>query len=613
MKKTNNSIRCSIITCVLTTGFAIASATSIAAEPPSDYNSNLSLIQSASPRNTNHDSSPWRNTPQRDLELSNHLGPRTDYLGLIGGNSEQAFPDEGGGQFRISCEFSHFSYDDPIVNPGQPGASHLHMYWGNTDVNAFSTYESLINSGSSTCNGQEINRSAYWAPAMFDGNGNVRIPMRIIVYYKGYGLAKGRSEAYPPGAAIIAKPDLHTIPADQGGVLAGDSEKTYQCSDQFRGTRSPQSNTIPNCTGTRAFLDVLEMHVKFPNCWNRQDASNPANWSTSRAGVWYYSECQDWATTPNIEYIIQYPLDEGESTEGWHLASDVDRDTLKLTKAPGSTAHGDWWGGWREDVNQTFLDECVNLDNQGRPSGCGMGYLSDNGPDGKNPLPGPALKFRPQYDTDFDQYGNSTSQNAYSVPASTVFEQLCVTDRRLDSPEEAAWCVPNGYGSTDLEAPSNPTAPENPISNDLGTGLRATYFDDPYFQQAVVNRVDNLINHPSFSKRKAKRLGLTDNTTFSAEWNGYLVSNTDGPTTIWTESDDGVRVYVNGILVIDNWTYHTKTRDEAVVELSAGKPAAIAVQYYQAYGESVIRLGWQRPGRQDRIIHKSFLYPAYLD
>ncbi len=71
-------------------------------------------------------------------------------------------------------------------------------------------------------------------PAMFDGGGNVRIPMRVIVYHKGYSNALGRSQVYPPTAAIIARENLHTVPGSEGGV---EPEDAYQCSDQFRGSR----------------------------------------------------------------------------------------------------------------------------------------------------------------------------------------------------------------------------------------------------------------------------------------------------------------------------------------------------------------------------------------
>ncbi len=87
--------------------------------------------------------------------------------------------------------------------------------------------------------------------------------MRAIVYYKGYNNALGRSQPYPPGAAIIAMTNLHTVPASEGGVAVEDA---YQCADQFRNGRSPQSNVMPVCPGGDVFMRTIELHVKFPNC-----------------------------------------------------------------------------------------------------------------------------------------------------------------------------------------------------------------------------------------------------------------------------------------------------------------------------------------------------------
>ena len=53
------------------------------------------------------------------------------------------------GAFRVPCAVSHFSFNDPIVHPGKPGASHLHMFFGNTGTDANSTVDSILNSGNS--------------------------------------------------------------------------------------------------------------------------------------------------------------------------------------------------------------------------------------------------------------------------------------------------------------------------------------------------------------------------------------------------------------------------------------------------------------------------------
>jgi hypothetical protein len=396
------------------------------------YQNNLKKIRASTVRNTNLDNSPYRQVPMADIPIDALLGPREDYIrgddgvvpGLPGGNPEPGFPTQGAGTFRISCEFSHFAYDDPLIHPNKPGASHLHMFWGNTDVNAYSTYDKLFNSGSSTCNGMELNRTGYWAPAMFDAKGNVRIPERIIVYYKGYGLANGAAEVFPPRAAMVVNDKVHR--SEVGGAIG---EPSFLCSDQYRGNRREPSATIPDCKESLPWRRTLEMHVKFPNCWNRKDPADISNWELAKQGGWFFSDCQASATVPNIEYIIAYPLEEGENTEGWYLSSDVNADTRQRNTVGGTTIHSDWWGGWHPQINKQFIDNCVNL-KKNVDHGCGFGYLTDGGPDDNKPLPGPALKYRQQY------------AGPIKVPAASLFRQLCNSTTALDTPERAAYCDP---------------------------------------------------------------------------------------------------------------------------------------------------------------------------
>ncbi len=399
-----------------------------------DYTSNLAMIKSLSVRNTNHDGSAFAKTPSADLNPSDHYGPRSEYLGNPAGNSEHAFPIASGGQFRTACEFSHFGYDDPLIYPGQPGASHLHMFFGNTDVNAFSTYDTLINSGSSTCNGQELNRTGYWVPAMFDDKGNVRVPERVVVYYKGEGQTRGRAQLYPEGAAMIAQQDLNAIEPGAGGTKG---KYTYVCSDNFSAQLGEQSLTMLGCDGNRWTNDpnhwsVLEVNVKFPTCWNGKDPSNIDNFGLAD-GAWYGAYCRGEynINLPNLEYFVNYRVDPGENTANWFLSSDIDPTSFGTAGgSKGASIHGDWWGGWHKETNQAFLDNCVNYAS-GQASGCGFGYLTDGGPDGFAPYDGPALKLRPNY------------EGPRKIPAAELFNQLCPNSgRSFSRTEDAAYCVP---------------------------------------------------------------------------------------------------------------------------------------------------------------------------
>ena len=59
-----------------------------------------------------------------------------------------------------------------------------------------------------------------------------------------------------------------------------------------------------------------------------------------------------------------------------------------------------------------------------------------------------------------------------------------------------------------------------------------------------------------------------------------------------TVSDDGVRVYVDDELIIDNWTHHAATTDARTVRLSGEH--RVTVRYCQDGGGSAFSLDWFR-------------------
>jgi hypothetical protein len=64
-----------------------------------------------------------------------------------------------------------------------------------------------------------------------------------------------------------------------------------------------------------------------------------------------------------------------------------------------------------------------------------------------------------------------------------------------------------------------------------------------------------------------------------------------------TVSDDGIRVYVGGQLVIDNWTDHAPTiNTSGAITFAANAKADIVVEFYERGGGAVSRLQWKAPG-----------------
>jgi len=92
--------------------------------------------------------------------------------------------------------------------------------------------------------------------------------------------------------------------------------------------------------------------------------------------------------------------------------------------------------------------------------------------------------------------------------------------------------------------------------------------------------------------------GIIDPDTFSATWEGYFSFN-KGNYRFTAHSDDGVRVYVDGQLVTENWTDHSATTVKGDIALSAGEHL-VKVEYYENGGQAVAKLSW-REVPQDKL------------
>jgi PA14 domain len=89
---------------------------------------------------------------------------------------------------------------------------------------------------------------------------------------------------------------------------------------------------------------------------------------------------------------------------------------------------------------------------------------------------------------------------------------------------------------------------------------------------------------------------------FAARWTGRLDPPTTGTYRLTTVSDDGIRLWLDGKLLIENWTDHAATEDHATVDLVGGRPADLKVDYYQGGGGATARLKWTRPDGVTEVV-----------
>ncbi len=132
-----------------------------------------------------------------------------------------------------------------------------------------------------------------------------------------------------------------------------------------------------------------------------------------------------------------------------------------------------------------------------------------------------------------------------------------------------------------------------------GVGVQARYFEGIDLSGApVLTRIEDSIDHGWGSDEIVP--GLSD--SVSAQWTANLKAPFTETYQLITTSDDGVRLWLDGRLMIDNWTNHGSTDDVATVDLIAGQVYLLQMDWYESGGSAVARLSWQSPSIDRQII-----------
>lgn len=139
-----------------------------------------------------------------------------------------------------------------------------------------------------------------------------------------------------------------------------------------------------------------------------------------------------------------------------------------------------------------------------------------------------------------------------------------------------------------------------------GTGLLATYFDNVDFTGPSVTRTDGPV---SFSWGAGAPLAGIAADTFSVRWTGEVDAPAAGSYTFYTQSDDGVRLWIDGTKVIDAFTDHGSREDRGTITLSAGRHA-VKLEYYERTGSAVVALSWSSAAIAKALVPRGRLFPA---
>jgi hypothetical protein len=165
-------------------------------------------------------------------------------------------------------------------------------------------------------------------------------------------------------------------------------------------------------------------------------------------------------------------------------------------------------------------------------------------------------------------------------------------------------CADDGNSCTNDYCPGNAATCSHPTIASCANGLTVTYYDNIDFTGPTVNRVDPNINFTTWGSPDP----AIASTTFSGRWTGQVLADYSETYTFETEADDGVRLWVNNQLLVNDWVDQGMTKVSGTIALTAGQRYDIKLDYYQNGGGAGLNLRWQSPSTAYAIIPSNHLF-----
>lgn len=201
-----------------------------------------------------------------------------------------------------------------------------------------------------------------------------------------------------------------------------------------------------------------------------------------------------------------------------------------------------------------------------------------------------------EYYVDGIKVGESSTGPTYSVNWAATAGVHVVTAKALDNSLGAA----TSTGRTIY------------VTQAVSQGLKAQYFGNNSLSGVPAGtRVEGPISFSNSVNSWPTALGFpgVGADQFSVRWTGQIRATTTGSYIFRTISDEGVRLYVNGSTVINNWTPHTSTTNNGAISLTAGQLYDITLEYFDQTGDHAIQLLYIPSGGSLATIPNSVLYP----
>ena len=205
-----------------------------------------------------------------------------------------------------------------------------------------------------------------------------------------------------------------------------------------------------------------------------------------------------------------------------------------------------------------------------------------------------------------------------------IFESVVNIQRQIDLPQSQV--IGNEFylfqkwadnGSTDPQRTF--LAPEQDLELEAiyvgttlgnGTGLLGQYYDGDthdFVDPPLLVRVDSVVNFNWGNSSADEDLFGED--FYSVRWTGDVQPLFSEEVTFHLNSDDGSRLWVDDILIIDQWAPQAPTETTGSIFLKGGDRYPIRVEFFENGGGAIVQLFWSSQTLPKTIVPQRQLYP----
>ena len=138
-------------------------------------------------------------------------------------------------------------------------------------------------------------------------------------------------------------------------------------------------------------------------------------------------------------------------------------------------------------------------------------------------------------------------------------------------------------------------------------GLRGEYFSMMDLTMSVLVRTDATVNFNWGLGSPAAGLPVDG---FSIRWTGTVTPRFTETYTFSTIADDGSRLWINGMELVNDWSQHAARQVGGTIDLQAGKPVSLTLEYFDQVMAASVQLLWSSKSEPEAIIPTSALAPA---